>query len=271
MPNYTQKELEERYQKLPDVLKNAMFNADIAAKIFEIGKKHGLTIDKIGFMAEETGYIILGLTRPAEFVQGLNKVLAVEESRARAIAIDLSHQILFPLREALKTTHQIEVNEETIQKNFVILKKPVPPQTTTAPAPPIIPRPPEPLPPQTKPAPAPVSQPSLPPLLSPKPLVEKPATSISTPPFKSPAEKTALLLSPLPTTPKIEPIDLRLQQKIRPPAPPPRPEPMGGSIFGAPTIVNLAPKPPSPPQPQTPKPPIPKSMPGYDPYKEPIE
>lgn len=248
MPKYTQQQLEERYQKLPDILKDAMFSADIAAKIFTIGKKHGLTIDKIGLMAEETGYIILGLTRPAEFIQILNESLAVEESKARAIAIDISHQVLFPLREALKTTHQVEVSEEAMQKNFIILKKPALPQMATTPAP----------------------QSSLPPLII-KPLEEKPPIFIPTPTPKPPVEKTApLLLSPL-SIPKTEPIDLRFQQKTKLPVLPPKPESMGGSIFGAPSIVNLAPKPPLPPQPPAEKPPTPKSTPGYDPYKEPVE
>lgn len=273
MAKYTQAELETRYNKLPDILQDAMFNYDIASKIFETGKQFGLTVEKIGFLAEETGLVVLGLTRPDEFTQHLAERLEVDTEKARSIASAVNHRVFFPLREALKTTHQVEVNEEAIQKNFVILKKPAPPQVTTTPPPQVIPKPApkpsEPLSPQTKLTPVNAPQPSLPPP-SLKPLAEKPTTSIPTPPFKSPAEKTALLLSPLPAAPKIEPLDLRLQQK-RPPAPPPRPEPMGGSIFGAPSIVNLAPKPPLPPQPLTPKPPTPKLTPGYDPYKEPIE
>lgn len=293
MPNYTQQQLEERYQKLPDVLKDAMFSVDVAAKMFEIGKKYGLTIDKIGFMAEETGYIILGLTRPSEFVKNLTEALAVEESKARTIASDINHQVLFLLREALKTTHQIEINEEAIQKNSIILKKNPPLQSATAPSPEIIsaPKPIEP-PPQPQPVKIPeqkLSEPSLPPsqstpipkpILTPesslpplvlKPLEEKPTIAIPTPTPKPPVEKTPPLLLPPQATLKTEPIDLRLQQKIKPPEPPPRPESMGGSIFGAPSIVNLAPKPSLPPQPPTEKPLAPKSAPSYDPYREPTE
>src|SRR3989344_5123898 len=114
LQNYTQQELKERYEKLPEVLKDAMFNTDIAAKILELGKKHGLTIEKTGFMAEETGFVILGLTRPEELINVLAESLEVKEDQARNIATDLNHQIFFPLREALKTTHQIEIGEATL-------------------------------------------------------------------------------------------------------------------------------------------------------------
>lgn len=257
MPKYTKEQLEAQYKKLPDALKDALFSVDVASKIYGIGRKFGLTIEKTGFAAEETGYVVLGLTQPQDFAQLLGERLEVKIDEAKEIASAINRQIFFPLRESLKRAHQIEINEEEIQ-------------TPAGPLPPSKPTP----PPWPKPTPplAPISTPRSPlPPLSLKPLAEKPTTPTPTPPFKSPAEKTALLLSPLSTTPKIEPIDLRFQQKTKSPAPPPRPEPMGGSIFGAPSIVNLAPKPHPPSKPPVEKPSIPKPITGYDPYKEPIE
>lgn len=155
MQNYTQQELKERYEKLPEVLKDAMFNADIAAKIFEIGKKYGLTIEKTGLMAEEVGYLILGLTRPTELVNALDEALKVKENQAKEIASDLNRQIFFPLREALKTTHQIEIGGEEIQKE--IIKAPLAPPLSK-------PTPIQPPPPSHAPFPTPAPVPKIPPL-----------------------------------------------------------------------------------------------------------
>lgn len=342
MQNYTRQELKQRYEKLPEVLKDAMFSADIATKIFAIGKKHGLTIEKTGFMAEETGYLILGLTRPAELVNILTEALEVKEEQAKEIANDLNHQIFYPLREALKNAHQIEIGEGALQKNITTLKKPEPPVSSlpgqkinTSPflaprppsvplssiitipvsktPPPVAPPPLPPKPPATleqpqsaalqpqpplvvaptppKPTPPPVII-SVPPPILLKPLAEKtsaipPTSPPLQPQLQPPAEKPpappaipqppapAAEQKPAPAPP--ESIDLRAQQKIKlPDLPPPKPESMGGSIFGAPKIVNLLPKPPAPPEPplspaEKTITPIPKPRRENDPYREPVE
>src|SRR3989338_8758982 len=111
MRTYTKQELEERYEKLPDALKDAIFSTEIADKIFETGKKNGLTVEKIGFLAEETGRVILGLTRPNEFVGLLAELLGSTTDAAQKIASDINHAVFFPLREVLKQTHQVDVGE----------------------------------------------------------------------------------------------------------------------------------------------------------------
>lgn len=111
---YTKQQLEAQYEKLPSALKDALFSADVAEKMFEIGKKHGLTIEKTGFAAEETGFVILGLLPPREFAASLSKRLDITMDKAQVIASDINHQIFFPLREILKTTHQIEISEGAI-------------------------------------------------------------------------------------------------------------------------------------------------------------
>ncbi len=120
MGKYTKQQLEERYTRLPPILQETLFSPEVAEKLFEIGKKNGITIEKIGFAAEETGFVILGLTRPREFVSELASRLEVDDDTARKIALDISHQIFFPLREALKQTHQIEIGEEAIQTSLEV-------------------------------------------------------------------------------------------------------------------------------------------------------
>ncbi|TSD02804.1 MAG: glyoxal or galactose oxidase [Parcubacteria group bacterium Greene0714_36] len=116
---YTKDQLQERYEKLPDALKDAIFSTEIADKIFETGKKNGLTVEKIGFLAEETGRVILGLTRPNEFVGLLAERLGTNTDAAQKIASDVNHQIFFPLREVLKSTHQVDVGEAVIPRSAV--------------------------------------------------------------------------------------------------------------------------------------------------------
>lgn len=127
MPNYIKtQQLEERYQKLPEVLKNALFSVDIAEKIMEIGKKTGLTVEKTGFLAEEVGAIILGLTKPQEFIPKLTQSLEIDAGKARDVAAKINHEILLPLRESLKTSKPIEKGEQKKPKNEMAEKSILP-------------------------------------------------------------------------------------------------------------------------------------------------
>ena len=55
MPNNTKQQLLERYQKLPEDLKEAIFSVETTEIIQKISKKYGLLIDKMGELASETG------------------------------------------------------------------------------------------------------------------------------------------------------------------------------------------------------------------------
>lgn len=125
---YTKQQLQEQYEKLPAVLKDALYSVETADKVHEIGKKSGLTIEKMGFMAEEIGRVILGLTRPGEFIALLAERLETDKDTARKIALDINHQIFFLLREALKQAHQIEMGEAALQP-----RAPLPQRTAPAP------------------------------------------------------------------------------------------------------------------------------------------
>lgn len=103
--NTPEQNLLERYQKLPQVLKDAIFAEATADKVFNIGKQRGLTIDKIGEMAKEIGYVMLGITKPNEFVGNLQKALGVSKNDARAITADTNKEIFYPIREHLRGLH----------------------------------------------------------------------------------------------------------------------------------------------------------------------
>lgn len=268
MPKYTQKELEERYQKLPEVLKDALFSVEVANKIFETGKKYGLTIEKTGFLGEETGYVILGLTRPREFVQILSDRLEADEDEAREIASDINHQIFFPIREQLKSAHQLEISEEEIQKAEAVIKKPVISERPTAPAVAKPKIPPLDLRQAVKPqAIKPEAKPAAPTLVKP-PEPAKPAASPEKPPAPVPG-KPPEPIKPFapPPQPKIPPVDLRRAPKPQAA----KPEFIHGAIFAAPAVVKSPPAPTPPPKEATA--PEQKKAPSgeYDPYRETVE
>lgn len=273
MPKFTKQQLEEQYNKLPKALTDALFSAEIANKMFEIGKKNSLTIEEVGRVAEETGHVILGLTRPENFKHELEELLKIDEEEAQKIAGEVNKEVFLPLREALKAAHQMEITDEEIAKTEVAVKPPTLP--ATQPQPPRVTA----LPPQPKAEAVPLPRPA------PQPI------------FTKPPEQERKTIQPLDLRPKPTPppepkfFEKFAAQKVVPlspseavakegKAPPPhkattgKAERMREAIF-APPIEPQAPAPPkeTPPVVKPPELQPEKKTPykGYDPYKEPAE
>ena len=192
MTPYNPQEIEHQFRQLPESLKDQMMSIENSERIFAIGQMFRLTVEQIGFMAEESGYVILGLTHPKDFVSRMSEHLGIDIKKARTITQEINRQIFFPLKEMLKTAHQFEIAQELsslispISGSSTPSSKPVPPAFPTAPA--------------SKPAP--LAAPSVPPRVpSARPLMP-PAMPMS--PLK-PATPHGLATAQTPTLPKVLP------------------------------------------------------------------
>src|SRR3989338_962534 len=81
-----QKDILERVSELPDDLRKALFARSTTDTIQVVGKNAGLSIDKIGELADETGRVMLGITSPSDYVKNLVSRLSVNQEKAKAIA-----------------------------------------------------------------------------------------------------------------------------------------------------------------------------------------
>ncbi len=108
MIELTPQKLKEIYKKLPEDLKEAMSSVDSSEIIQNIGRKHQLTVDKMGELAGEIGLVMLGLTHPRDFISNLSQRLGVDKEKAGKIAEDANGQIFAKVRESLKKIHGIE-------------------------------------------------------------------------------------------------------------------------------------------------------------------
>ena len=112
MKNFTEKQIAQMYDNLPEDLKDSIFSVDTTSVINEIGRKYGLAIDKIGDLANETGMVMLGVTHPNEFIGNLTERLEVDKEKARAIAQEINEQVFKKVRESLRKIHNIREGEE---------------------------------------------------------------------------------------------------------------------------------------------------------------
>ena len=91
------KKIQEQYLGLPEDVQKALFSTKTSDAIFEVGKKHGLIIEKMGELADETGLVMLGMTKPSEYIRNLEKRLEIEVVKAKEIASRAVFGFIFQL------------------------------------------------------------------------------------------------------------------------------------------------------------------------------
>ena len=103
--SHTREQLKELYSKLPREIKSVLDSEENADKIYELGNKYKLHIDKIGLLSQEINLVMFGVVKPQEFIPNLREKLKISDEEARVIAKEVNEQIFNPIRESLKQVH----------------------------------------------------------------------------------------------------------------------------------------------------------------------
>ena len=134
MKYYSKETLLDRYEKLPQELKGAIFAQVNTDNLLKIGRNNNLTFDQIGAMARETGYVILGITHPARFVYKLKESLNIDTARANAVARDINREIFRSIWTNLREVHNIKdaaTSDEVVAGKKEGARTPAPQKTET--------------------------------------------------------------------------------------------------------------------------------------------
>lgn len=115
MKNFTEEQISQMYDNLPEDLKEAIFGVEMSNIVEKIGRKHTLNIEQIGDLANETGMVMLGVTHPDEFIINLTDRLKIDKEKSRTIAQEINEQIFKPVRDSLRKIHNIREEEEQNQ------------------------------------------------------------------------------------------------------------------------------------------------------------
>ncbi|MEK7630756.1 MAG: hypothetical protein AAB417_01885 [Patescibacteria group bacterium] len=99
MKTFTQQQIIDAYDRLPDPVKDAIFEEATADKIQAVGKKHGLLLDRMGNLAEEVGYVMLGLIPAKEFPEYVMQTCGVSAQKAGEIVTDLNQAVFLPIQD----------------------------------------------------------------------------------------------------------------------------------------------------------------------------
>lgn len=100
--NYSEQILKERFEQLPEDVKEAILATPWKEKLRQISGKHNLHIDQAGHLGEETVLVMFGVEHADNLVSNIAKHVEVSEDKAEAIAEDLNREIFLKVRESLK-------------------------------------------------------------------------------------------------------------------------------------------------------------------------
>ena len=103
---YSAEQVMERFESLPDDLKIALTSEEVDASIQSVAKKHFLHIDQTGELSDETGLVMLGLTKTDEYISNLKERLGVPQQKASEIAKDIDEKVLRPIKASLIATSE---------------------------------------------------------------------------------------------------------------------------------------------------------------------
>lgn len=99
------KELQTRFELLPEEIQKAITSTEYQMKLFEIAKKNKLTYEQLGTIEMETTMVLLGMTKPDDFRDEIQVELKLNDPEIDALVKDISDVVFVPVREVLKQVY----------------------------------------------------------------------------------------------------------------------------------------------------------------------
>ncbi|MBU1246466.1 hypothetical protein KJ973_00790 [Patescibacteria group bacterium] len=106
--------IKEKYKLAPDQIKKIILSDDTNEVLFQIEETYNIPKEKRGYEFIDTAVdnILLGITRPEDFVFNLKEALGVSAEDAQKIAGEISEKIFAPVKDYLINLHKTEEDEE---------------------------------------------------------------------------------------------------------------------------------------------------------------
>jgi len=117
MLKYTKPELWKIYEKLPKELQQVIFSEETANKIYNTCKRNGVKItETISKIAENTGYVLLGVLPIKEFKTKSAKETKLKKKTIETICEEIIRSVFVPVKDILEKTHGTTIETKGLQK-----------------------------------------------------------------------------------------------------------------------------------------------------------
>lgn len=96
------KKIKERFDLLPESIKEIIMSSNYQDDLIEISKKYGLNVEQMGILELETTMVMMGVTPTKDFQSELTRQLNVDMVVGAQIVADINVKIFLKIRELLK-------------------------------------------------------------------------------------------------------------------------------------------------------------------------
>ncbi len=123
-PDNTQDIIKARFKELPLEVQKAITATDLTDKFDQLSKKYSLRIDQSGNLQTETLLVMLGLEKPADYIDNLVKNAELSRETATKLGADVNTEILGSIRKTLEelTSHEDEEDSKESDENTDLAK-----------------------------------------------------------------------------------------------------------------------------------------------------
>ena len=105
MKEFNEQEFNKKWEEAPPELHSIAVSLETIGSIKEIAKRFSLNINQMGELADEIGFVLIGMTHPKEFVANLETRLAISREIAGQVASAVNESIFLKAREAILALH----------------------------------------------------------------------------------------------------------------------------------------------------------------------
>ncbi|HEY4498337.1 MAG TPA: hypothetical protein VJA63_01780 [Candidatus Paceibacterota bacterium] len=105
MPNITPEKARERFDALPEYLKEVLFSEKSTDVVWGLGESNHLTEERTKKIADLTGAVILGFVHPEDLAKEFQKEVNLPAQVASSIAEEINKKILAPIIEEVKSLY----------------------------------------------------------------------------------------------------------------------------------------------------------------------
>ncbi len=124
------KEIKEKFDALPQHLKDYVYSTEMSKVIQTIAAKHSLHIDQAGELEAETAAAMMGVTKVEELEENLASALELDAQKAAAVTKDINEMLFVKIREDMKASAEPKAAPD-VPKMPLAAQLPVPTPAST--------------------------------------------------------------------------------------------------------------------------------------------
>ena len=113
MPTYSQEQLVQLYEKLPQELQKALYDPEISKNVQEICFQASVQDDdKVLDAVKNVGYVLLGILPPNQLPEILEKELEIGQAVSQIISQEIHRFIFYPIRGTLEKLYGVRLTNQ---------------------------------------------------------------------------------------------------------------------------------------------------------------